>query len=287
MAQLPNIKVPEIDTVQLNNTKYAKQILNYLMSLDESLRYMFGNLDDENMTSKFIKDLTVENILITNGENSIIGNPTDGFKLVKGTKVVMHLDIIKGDATFNGKVESASGNIGGWIITEDGLSNLNTNAKIKLYDGQNLSAMFEKSGIHFFDRFTAEGPYQGGLMVTHRSDGQEGYNSGLCLVQIGDADYISMGYTVDTEPGAGVIESDFIYTARGMTTSLGDYAPGFHFEKDVHFTNIFCSLLNDGVPITTKNKDNHTFKTSGYTGSFMTATGQTATVENGLITNIV
>ena len=140
MSQLIDVEVPNIDTDNLNNSKYVKKIVNYLQSLDESLRYALGNIDDENITKKFIEDLVVGHLLITNGDNSLIGSPVEGFKMLTGTKIIINFDIKTGEATFGGKV------IGGSIESENYSVDTNGDAtagmKIDLTNGKVNSKYF-------------------------------------------------------------------------------------------------------------------------------------------------
>ena len=136
MAQITDIKLPKINTDELSNEKYVKKITNYLLSLEENMRYMFGNIDEDNITDHFIKTLTVGNLRITNGVNSIIGNPDDGFKMLKDQKVQFSFDINTGIATFGGKM------IGGSIESDNyfpGYSGM----KIDLTDGTLSTAKFK------------------------------------------------------------------------------------------------------------------------------------------------
>lgn len=104
-----NFKLPNINGTGLSDKKYAKKISNYLMMLEESLRYSLGNIDEDNVTEKFIQDLTVGHLLITNGENSIIGNPEDGFQMYRGIKKIIDFNLNTGKALYCGDIEITNG----------------------------------------------------------------------------------------------------------------------------------------------------------------------------------
>lgn len=52
MAQLSNIKLPNISEESLNNKKEMKQIKDYLFQLTEQLRFVLNNIDDENFSEE-------------------------------------------------------------------------------------------------------------------------------------------------------------------------------------------------------------------------------------------
>jgi hypothetical protein len=285
MAQLPNIKVPDIDTGQLNNTKYAKQILDYLMTLDESLRYMFGHLDDENVTSQFIEDLTVGNINITNGENSIIGNATDGFIFLKGTKPVLKLDINTGSGEFKGDIIGSLMRSSNYAENTDG--NVTSGMKIDLTDGS-----IKTTGFKYLDGLldVINGIFRGTLLATTmRSEWQSGDSKYVLIIDesIFGIEYYSSGelisYVRMTDRGTESVDNLF-KKYSGYKNDGIEITDEFGFVVKLN-SDVF--QYKGSTVLTEGNKDNYTFKTSGYTGSFMTATGKTATVVNGLITSIV
>ena len=108
MSVFQNINLPEI-----NSASDMKKVKNYLAQMDENIRYAIENIDEENITKKFIDDLTVRNLYVTNGDNSILINPDDGFLMLKGTKKQFTFDINTGEATFGGKI------VGGSIESEN------------------------------------------------------------------------------------------------------------------------------------------------------------------------
>lgn len=122
--------MPEIDMNQLNNEKYVKRIANYLMALEEQLRYMFSHLDEDNFSDLFqqelakkiskliVGDLKADSISVSNGINTININPDVIFEILKGIERMIHLDE-NGDAVFNGHVFADTGEIAGFEFTKD------------------------------------------------------------------------------------------------------------------------------------------------------------------------
>lgn len=104
MSVFNSIKIPEFDVERTDNKRYFKSIQNYLIMLDENIRYAIENIDDENITKQFIDDLTVQHLLVTNGDNSIIVNPEAGLQMRKGNKSQLKFNIATGEAEFGGRI---------------------------------------------------------------------------------------------------------------------------------------------------------------------------------------
>lgn len=126
-----NFSVPKVNINSLNNEKYVKKIANSLLSLDEYLRYMFSNLDEDNFAAQFqealaqkvtnliVGDLMADSITVTNGINTININPDVIFEVLKGAFKTIFLDE-NGDANFRGTINAQAGTIAGFdIVPED------------------------------------------------------------------------------------------------------------------------------------------------------------------------
>jgi phage/plasmid-associated DNA primase len=63
MANVSNIKLPKIDRERF--AKNPDEIINYLVALEGVLKYMFGNVDDENMTDKALEQFKTPDGVLT------------------------------------------------------------------------------------------------------------------------------------------------------------------------------------------------------------------------------
>ena len=126
-----HFSVPKVDINSLNNEKYVKKIANSLISLEEYLRYMFSNLDEDNFAAKFqealaqkitnliVGDLKADSITVTNGINTININPEVIFEVLHGVIKTIFLDE-DGNANFSGTVNAQAGTIAGFEIVPRG-----------------------------------------------------------------------------------------------------------------------------------------------------------------------
>jgi hypothetical protein len=233
MAKLPDIKTPQIDSGQLDNKAYIKKLLNYLMMLDEGIRYAMDNIDDENITKKFIEDLTVGHLLITNGENSIIAEPDIGFQILKGIRKQLNFDINQGDLEFGGKM------IGGSIQSENYVEGT-SGTLIDLSNG-NIKTV----GLKYENGILT---ISGGKIIGGEVDGAIVKSSGT--YQVGD-----MTFTRSTEIHNGQIDTDLI-NAKQIEISDLTFVPYGSFEAALNMNGFNiknCSEINGGTPITTLN----------------------------------
>lgn len=241
--------LPKISQEGLSDKKYTKRIANYLMSLEENLRYTFANLDDENMTQDFIDSLTAGNILVTNGVNSIILNPDDGFKMIAGNKIRLSFDLTTGKSEFNGDI------IGGLIRSanyESGTSGM----EIDLEDGTWDSVGFK-------------------------------YNGTKCEIN-GKLSSVGTTYTVTIDNGiisAGYLDlaagtNEVWATATEINVKNASRYVRITPNDITWHSN---DLMSGGTFLTT---DNFQYSMDGVNGSFTTADGKTVTVYDGVITDI-
>lgn len=274
---MADVKLPKINTDNLGNDKYAKMIMDYLQKLDETLRYQFANLDDENMTTQFIKDLTVGNLLITNGENSIIGNPKEGFKMMKGQKEILSFDINTGKSTFGGDVIGGSlqspnyvADVSGMLI--DLLNSTISTPKTKILADGSIEAK-KLSSVNGTYIVTIENG-----KVTTKSGAFNTYFDGDSISINGAFDF---GYPY-ASMRAGVIDIGDYNGGMGNTfradTTTGQYKIGDAFDTyNILHQGNYASYLNSVYQA----------KFSGATGTFVSADAKTVTVSNGIITSIV
>lgn len=132
MSVLKSIAIPDISSFG-----DIKKIKNYLAQMDENIRYAIENIDEENITKKFIDDLTVRHLNITNGDNSIIGDPNIGFQMLKGSRKILSFDIKTGEAQFGGNI--VGGSISSGNYTQDQYGNPLAGMYIDLSNG-NINA---------------------------------------------------------------------------------------------------------------------------------------------------
>lgn len=305
MAGISNIKLPKIDIEQLNNSDYTKKIANYLLSLEENMRYMFGNIDDENVTKKFIDDLTVQHLNVTNGDNSIVASPESGFQMFKGRKKMFDLNLITGEAEFEGKITASSGFIGGWEITEGNLRS--TNGENSKFIGgsiqsenyvENLSGMYINLTNGLLDTAKTKILEDGtiitdGITIKNGSFNVSASGQYDAIIKLSFEDYYTslMPYGFSTwidEPSTDEwlvdITPDQIFIGSPTNESRQTIIEGRVIKTP--------SLFVLGSPaITVSNKNNYTFPVASHNHgsidtSFATVDGKTITVTNGIVTAV-
>ena len=194
MSVLKSIKVPPISTEDFNNPKYMREIKNYLIQLDETLRYAMENIDDENITKQFIKDLTVGNLLITNGENSIEANPDVGMAFLRGTKKMLAFDILTGDTYFGG--EMVGGSIESSNYSKDEFNAVLSGMRIDLEDGS-----IEAPGFKYNDG-----------VFRLRSELEEGSNKYVLTINDGETDFTVFHYYMNEMENWSSVGHDGFYS---------------------------------------------------------------------------
>ena len=252
MSVFQNINLPEI-----NSASDMKKVKNYLAQMDENIRYAIENIDEENITKKFIDDLTVRHLNITNGDNSIIGNPDVGFQMLKGTKIQLSFDINTGEATFGGSIIGGSiksdnyeEEISGMLIDLTNGTLFTPKTKI-LEDGSiETNGIIIKNGI--FD-VTAEGKDDAKIMLSYGS--------------------------YSTHFSAGGISSRYDGYAGEMTFNCALGQDGLYIDID---SSPYRTTTVEADGISTPSLS----VLYGATGNFITVDGKMATFEAGILTGL-
>lgn len=293
MSTFGGVNLPKINTENLNNEKYAQMVANYLLELDEHLKYMFSHIEEENMTDQTVKNLTASYINVTNGVNSMILDPETGFKMTKGNKELFVFDILTGDVEYSGKVDITNG---------DNSMILDPEIGFKMTKGS--------KNQFFFNIITGDLEYSGKMtggsiqspnyeedvagMLINLDDGTWDsvgfkYANNSCAIK---GSFQSIGPEYTTTINNGKIEATFIDLSFG---SISTYAwlssGGFRLANydgyvvlDMHGMTWRNNDLTDGYTyLTTKN-----FQESmgGVYGEFASADGKIVTVADGVITDI-
>lgn len=242
MSQISDIKLPNINTSGLSNEKYAKKITNYLMSLEESLRYMFGNIDEDNITEHFVDTVIVKNLLVTNGDNSIIVNPEDGFQMLKGQKKQLSFDINTGKATFGGDI------IGALIFSDNYIEGV-SGMKIDLTNGtlKTPQASIDEEGAITSTGENRTTKISNGFIETSFIELKEDKK----YVQIAPFDIICAD-TEDTYTSLVDIKGSSISLVKDGATKIL-----MNMAGHIDCTDMTCDKINDGIPITDVNYDDY------------------------------
>lgn len=154
-----NIKLPDINTENFTNEKYVKKIANYLLGLDEQLRFMFTSLDGDNLTDDFIDTLTARKLIVTNDINTILADSDVGLQILKGNTKQFYINLVSGDIEINtpnfklvnGNVELINGKFKGEITGSSFRSNFDEsdpNEAYMLLDDNGLS-IYANGGFLF------------------------------------------------------------------------------------------------------------------------------------------
>lgn len=238
--------------------------------------------------------------------------PSDIFNIKVNGVDKLYVDTTNNRLVMTGEIQSTVGNIGGWSIASDGLSNSSLNASINLFNGTNKTMKLAYNGLHYF--LPSNNEYLGSLLPSYNST--DGTN-GLCLVQSPQAEYIAIGYTDSTSSSAGNITIGLMYNHSQVTIEGGTYTAGVNLLCDINMQYkdiINCSKINGGYPITEYNKNNYTYPPdesylssyatqswvsqnyqskgsylsgNGVSGYFTTNDGKTIYISNGLVVSIV
>ena len=84
--------MPQIDMSSLNNENYQKKIANYLMMMNEQLRYMFGNIDTDNMTNVYNNTITG----MQEGIQSLVKGLDGSYSLISQTADEIRMEVSSG-----------------------------------------------------------------------------------------------------------------------------------------------------------------------------------------------
>lgn len=103
-----SIKLPNINIDDLQDSRNIKKIANYLLQLDESLRYQLGHIDEDNLTDQYIKTLTARRVVVESDLTNILIDPDVGIQVKKGDKKQFYTDAASGDLIFSGKLIGTS-----------------------------------------------------------------------------------------------------------------------------------------------------------------------------------
>jgi hypothetical protein len=251
MSAFRGLNIPNINTGNLNDTKYAQMVANYLLELDDNLKYMFSHIEEENMTDQTVKNLTASYIDVTNGENSMILDPEVGFKMAKGSKNQFFFNIITGDLEYSGKMKGGSIQSPNYEVDVAGM-------KINLDDGTWDSVGFKYAN----NRCAIKGSFQsiGPEYTTTINNGKiEATFIDLSFGSLSTYAWLSSGgFRLANYDGYVVLDM------HGMTWRNNDLTDGYTY-------------------LTTRN-----FQESmgGVYGEFVSVDGKTVSVVDGVITDI-
>jgi hypothetical protein len=284
--------LPEINIENFSNEKYVKKIANYLVGLDEQLRYMFENLDEDNLTDHFIETLMARRLVVTNDTNTILADPDVGFEISKGTTKQFYIDIATGDIIYGGKM------IGGSIQSDNYKPEI-SGMLINLTDGSidstklkiNPTGGLVQSGNYVADTNGMKINLGDGTLDTKyfKLDplGKVKITDGVIdIITASDAsNVIKLTYgtkTVILRPTS--IQFTNTTTDKTVTLSNTDTTAGLTLTG----SGGAVSITPDGIymlgkPITCGSIN----PSNGVNGSFLSADGKMVTVTDGIITGIV
>lgn len=92
--------VPKIDITSMNQQKYTKKIYDQLIQMNETLRYMFDNLDGDNFSSAYNQQIASYG----EGINSLVKDVEGNYSLITQTATEIRAEVGSLQTDLNGKI---------------------------------------------------------------------------------------------------------------------------------------------------------------------------------------